>query len=117
MSHSEAVDILTTAYAERPGYTRIQHPWVRLAVIDFAIHSGPRRATQALQRAAGAVADGFFGPKTEARVNRAPTTRLVKTLTAARLTHWANIVKRDSSQRVFLVGWIRRLATLLDHEA
>jgi len=113
LSRTEAVKILTRVYAERPGYTRIAHPWVRLAVIDFAIHSGPRTATQALQRAAGTVPDGLFGPITERRVNETDASFLAQAITASRLAHWAQIFQRDTSQRAFAAGWLSRMAQLL----
>jgi lysozyme family protein len=117
LSRSEAIEIITRGYAEQPGYTRIQHPLVRLAVIDFAIHSGPRTATQALQRAAGTIPDGLFGPITERSVNEAESSSLVQSLTASRLAHWAGIFQRDPSQRVFAAGWLHRMAQLLRQQA
>ena len=113
LSRSEAVEIITRMYAEQTGYVRIRDPWVRLAVIDFAIHSGPRTATKALQRAAGTIPDGLFGPITERRVNETDASILAQAITASRLAHWAQIFQRDTSQRAFAAGWLFRMAQLL----
>jgi|TARA_R110000824_G_scaffold123218_2_gene280797 lysozyme family protein len=117
LSRNEAVEILTRVYAEQPGYIRIVHPWVQLAVIDFAIHSGPRTATKALQRAVGTIPDGLFGPITERSVNEATAFALEKALISARLAHWAQIFQRDHSQRVFAAGWLSRMAQLVERQA
>ena len=113
LSRGEAVEIITRMYAEQTGYVRIRDSWVRLAVIDFAIHSGPRTATKALQRAAGTVPDGLFGPITERRVNETDASILAQAITASRLAHWARIFQRDTSQRAFAAGWLSRMAQLL----
>lgn len=42
-----------------------------LAVMDFAVHSGPARAARTLQRVVGAGVDGIIGPRTLAATGRA----------------------------------------------
>lgn len=44
---------------------------IDLAAFDFAVNSGPGRAVKALQRAVGAVQDGFIGPATLGSVRMA----------------------------------------------
>jgi lysozyme family protein len=116
LTRDDIVDIITEEWALRPGYWRIADAWVRLAVIDFAINSGVRTATKALQRAAGITGDavdGLFGRSTESIVNGQNPERLFRRVMAERVEHFARIVARDASQRVFIKGWMARASALL----
>lgn len=117
LSREEAVEILTTNYVMKPGYLDIDDPRIRTAVIDFAIHSGPRTATQALQRAVGVEDDGILGRITKQAVSDCPPRALEIAMVAARLSHWSTLLQRDTRQQVFAAGWLRRLAQLLEFGA
>jgi lysozyme family protein len=117
LSRDEVIDIVTEEWALRPGYWRIADLWVMWAVIDFAINSGPRTATKALQRAAGLTGDavdGLFGRETEMAVANCDPARLFRRVMAERIRHFANIIRRDQSQAVFAGGWFARAATILE---
>lgn len=74
-------------------------------VFDMAVHSGPRNANLALQRAAGVKADGVVGPVTMAAAQTAQPLRFL----LQRAAFLAAIVKRDPTQAAFLDGWMKRL--------
>jgi lysozyme family protein len=114
LSRNEALGIMTTNYVIKPGYLGIDDPRIRTSVIDFAIHSGPRTATKALQRSIGVKDDGIFGPITKQAVGDCPPRALEIAMVAARLSHWAVLLQRDTRQRVFAAGWLHRLAQLLE---
>ena len=83
------------------------------AVIDFAVHSGSGAAVKAIQKAMGLVPDGIVGPKTQGEwhlLNERTRERVRKAVIAARLEHLGAILSRDSSQAVFALGWLRRVA-------
>ncbi len=78
---------------------------VDLAVFDFAVNSGWKRAVKALQRTVGARQDGFVGPKTLTAIRRAGAGRVVRLLCARRLS-WLHRLRR---WRIFGRGWRRRV--------
>jgi lysozyme family protein len=85
---------------------------VDYAVFDFAIHSGPRRAAEYLQRAAGVDVDGEIGIHTLSAVGAAEPERLAADLCAARLRFLKRIRNRRTGEplwRHFGRGWQRRV--------
>src|SRR5690606_22855359 len=72
-------------------------PRVAVCVADFGFHSGPPRATRALQVLVGAKPDGICGPQTRAYV------RLVREVAAGR-ADWEERVVRPlcDTRRAFL---------------
>ena len=93
----------------------VADPALRLAVLDYAINSGPRTAIKALQRGAGVTADGVFGPQTAAAVNHARDPRTLRDgLLAARLRLLAKTPEIRSVKRG---GWFNRIADLLEATA
>jgi lysozyme family protein len=114
LTREDVIDLLTEKHALRPGYFRIQDDALRLAVIDYAIHSGPRRATTALQKAAGVHVDGLFGRHTEEAVNRLDASMLRRRVLGHRLRHLGRLITNDRSQAVFAAGWMNRLASQIE---
>jgi lysozyme family protein len=85
---------------------------VDYAVFDFAIHSGPKRAAEYLQRTVGARVDGQVGVHTLAAVRAADPRDVVARLCAARLRFLKRIRDRQTKRRLwdhFGRGWQRRL--------
>ncbi len=85
---------------------------VDYAVFDFAIHSGVRRASEYLQRAVGAEADGLIGVETLAAVRAVEAGAVVAALCAARLRFLKRIRNRQTGARLwthFGKGWQRRV--------
>lgn len=95
---------------------------VGLYVMDFAVNSGTATAAKALQRCvnfltsgkndAPLVVDGKIGQKTIEAVQKVDPNALTAALHAHRSTFFINLVKKNSTQRVFLNGWMNRLAKL-----
>lgn len=84
-----------------------------LAVFDFAVNSGPVRATKYLQAIIGATADGVIGPKTLEAVRAWKDARgLIKALCAAR----KKFLKQLSTYPIFGRGWSARVK-LVETEA
>ena len=76
-----------------------------LVAFDAAVNSGPRRAAQWLQQAAGVAQDGSIGPKTLAAVASADPVRLIEAALRARL----QFLKGLSTFSVFGKGWTARV--------
>lgn len=95
---------------------------VGLYVMDYAVNSGVATACKALQKCVNLlvsgksneplIIDGKIGPKTIEAVNKVNPDALMAALHAQRSTFFINITKKNASQRVFLNGWMNRLAKL-----
>ena len=66
LSRIEAKDIYRRRYVYDPGYAEaIADDRLLALVVDYAVHSGPGKATKALQRALGVTDDGVLGSQTK----------------------------------------------------
>lgn len=76
------------------------------AVFDYAVNSGPGRASMALQRLVGVADDGEIGPITLAAVAKRKPADLINALCDERLA----FLRRLSTFPVFGRGWTSRVA-------
>ena len=87
-----------------------------LCMFDAAVNHGVRKAVQFLQRSAGVVDDGDFGPQTMRAVDQDNSVdRMQYLLTGycmAREKYYSAIVHNDPKQLRFLKGWLNRLTDL-----
>lgn len=82
-------------------------PGVDLAVFDFAVNSGPAKATMVLQSVLGVADDGVIGPITLAALARAPgPATVIIGVCDARLA----FLRRLSTWPTFGRGWTRRVS-------
>ena len=108
LTQAEARAIYLAQYVTRPGFSHIRDATLRGVVVDAGVHHGPVRAARWLQAAVGVTEDGVVGPRTLAAVNAADAEEVIDKVVAYRLRFIAGIVARDTSQAVFLVGWVTR---------
>jgi len=78
---------------------------VDLAVFDYAVNSGTRRAAQALQKCVGVEQDGQIGQITLQRVTETDELALITSICNERLS----FVKKLSTWSTFGIGWQRRI--------
>ena len=78
---------------------------------DAAVNHGVNGATRILQYAVGVTVDGKHGPITQAAIDSSDDT-LPFRLVLSRIRYYRNIVRRDPSQLVFLMGWLNRVLAL-----
>jgi lysozyme family protein len=78
---------------------------VDYAAFDFAVNSGPKRASQFLQRIVGTTVDGVIGPKTLAAVAAKAPAEIIAALCDARLA-WLKTLK---TWPTFGRGWGSRV--------
>lgn len=87
-----------------------------LFVFDAAVQHGPRKAIQLLQRAAGVIDTGYFGPMTMAAVKSAEwggrVGVLLRECMKRRRDYYAAIIAYDPAQKRFSRGWANRMAAL-----
>ncbi len=125
LSHSlELADLVTDFYFNtfwQPlGLSDINSAKLTGEVFDSAVNMGTSRAAKWLQLACNYMSDnkltldGNIGPKTVAAVNHCMTKygddELLKILNGLQLIHYLDLVDRDPSQKVFLRGWLKRVA-------
>ena len=88
----------------------------KLALIhfDWAVNSGVNRAVKALQSVVGTNADGVIGPNTKAAISRCLQAHSEAWMCSAYCMVRENCYRRwaTGSQRVFLTGWLNRLAAV-----
>ena len=76
---------------------------------DSAVQHGVGRAIMLLQQAAGATADGAFGPATLSAVFNIGEDLLLYRYIAARYRFYGQIVNKDRTQVANIVGWLNRM--------
>ncbi|TVR65359.1 MAG: hypothetical protein EA420_03420 [Candidatus Competibacteraceae bacterium] len=114
LTMEEARAIYWHQYVARPNFDQIRDDYLQEVVVDFAVHSGPRRAAEALQRAVGVRVDGIVGPMTLAAVNARDAEKTALRVMLDRALFLLDLVGRDRSQAVFARGWANRLLELRD---
>lgn len=81
-----------------------------LAIVHFdtAVNFGVGGSILFLQETLGVTADGSFGPVTQSALQRANTKTTAQRYVQSRINYRYQRVAQDSSQRVFLQGWLNR---------
>lgn len=82
---------------------------VAFQLLDYAVNSGTRRATKALQKACQVKADGVMGSITCDAAQGFDSQYLLMLILAHRLEHMSNL----SVWKTFSKGWAKRIATNL----
>lgn len=111
----DAAAIYRRRYVEAPGYAdAIADPRLLALVVDYAVHSGPRQATQGLQDALGLTADGVLGQATRAALRaKGGDPAVYKRLLAHRLAFIVRLVLGKPRQAKYLNGWLARVTDFL----
>ena len=81
-----------------------------LAIVHFdtAVLFGVSGAVQFLQEALGIAADGIFGPQTESELRAKNNKETALKIIEGRIAYHHSRVRQNSSQEVFLDGWVNR---------
>ena len=83
---------------------------VALIHFDGCINHGIPRANKILQQAVGVSVDGAVGNQTLSAVNVAGQQDLIQSISNIRTDFYHSIVQRDSTQSIFLNGWLGRIS-------
>lgn len=81
---------------------------VKAHLVDIAVLSGTVTAVKLLQAVLGVEVDGIVGPRTMTVLLATPWRLTNNALVGARVAFLSGIVDQDTSQLVFLHGWIKR---------
>ena len=118
LSRAVAADIYRRDYYEAPQIDRLPGR-IQAFVFDAAVNHGPGRAIRFVQQVCNAAGfgplevDGQCGPQTSraaAEADRAMGDWFLAALVEERRNFYLALVERDPGQRVFLNGWLNRLA-------
>lgn len=109
ISDEEWMDILKTLYWDKWKADQINNQSIANLLVDWVWGSGGY-GIKYPQQILCVVADGIVGNKTLSAVNNYPSQReLFQKLWDRRMQHFESIAQRDSSQKIFLKGWMNRL--------
>lgn len=78
------------------------------ALFDAAVNHDPRDAAKMAQRCLDVKVDGIIGSKTIEALNSQDPSKFLRAFTKNRIQHYKDLVKKDSSQAIFLGGWMKR---------
>ena len=104
-----AREIYFEIYVTDPKFDQVASGSLLELLVDYGVHSAPRRAIKRLQRALSINDDGIIGPFTIARANAADQRAVYADVLAQRCAHLAGILKEDETQLVFARGWFNRM--------
>ena len=118
LTKEQALEIYEKFYWKPAGCDHIPRP-VDLALFDGCVNCGVRQGVKFLQEALNMLGedlsvDGIFGQKTmhAAWEHALPATKILSALLWQRARYYNDIVARNPDRRVFLHGWLNRLARL-----
>ena len=83
---------------------------VDYAVFDFAVNAGVGRAIKTLQQAIGITADGLIGAVTLSELARCNAANFIDKYSEKKIEFYQDLTIRNSSQQIFLKGWLNRVA-------
>ena len=102
----------TTTHPQRynnPLYGQIEDQVVANKIFDLGVLFGVGTAVQLMQGILKLVVDGNFGPQSLAAVNESDPHSLLVAYKTVFVQHAINIGAAKPSERLFVVGWIRRI--------
>ena len=82
---------------------------VATSVYGCAVNMGVKVATRLVQVVVQTTPDGDFGPRTLSALNAFNPALFLARFSIAKVARYAEIVRRDRSQGVFLLGWLHRV--------
>ena len=107
LKYDEWLAILKNLFWDPCKADLISNDSIALMLVDWRWVNGTQAIRDA-QNAFSLVQDGIVGPKTLAALNALPAETVFCRLKAARERSYRIIVQRNTSQRIFLNGWINR---------
>lgn len=103
--------IFRAGYWDRLNGDKIENQSIADLCVDMAWGSGTVTAIKKIQRELGTTPDGVVGQKTLALLNGPDRAGIHAKLKEMRRIWFLNIVQANPRKKVFLKGWLNRLAT------
>ncbi len=120
LSPEQAAHIYKSQYWDVLKLDEIDSQNIKLLLFDQAVNRGPKTTVQLLQGALNSLqgrlilVDGVMGPKTIAEINSVNPQVLARKFLQVCQKRYAEIVVKDPTQAVFLLGWLSRTFALWD---
>lgn len=87
---------------------KIKNQKIAESIFDFSVNAGSKTSAKLAQLVVDATPDGIIGPKTLERINDADEELFISKFALAKVARYAEICKRNPTQKKFLLGWINR---------
>jgi len=88
--------------------SEIKNQAIAESLFDFAVNAGVRTAAKLAQLVIGSTPDGIIGANSLAKLNHIEEELFISKYALAKVARYTTIVKRDRSQKKFLLGWLNR---------
>lgn len=93
---------------------QIRSPILASLLFDQGVNRGIGAAAKTIQKCVGVKVDGMIGPQTLEAINAQTSRDLAFKFVCESQESYARIVQNNTSQAVFLVGWLRRTHKLFE---
>lgn len=84
------------------------------SLFDFAVNTGLTTSTRLVQTIVGAKIDGIMGEQTLNKINSMDFGHFQAALTVAKIEYYMNIIRKRSTSKKYLFGWITRALSFND---
>lgn len=111
---AEAKMIYRSRYWNAMELDGVKSELLQAILFDQAVNRGVAAASKSIQQLVGVKTDGKIGPKTLEAINGTEAKALAFHFVCAAQEAYARIVQHNTSQSVFLVGWLRRSFKLFE---
>ncbi len=109
LTEQDAKAIYRRDYWLKIGGDEINNQLIADTLFDTAVNMGPKTSARLVQMILELDnIDGFIGPKTLAAINQCEEALFMAKFCVAKIARYADICRRDASQKQFLLGWITR---------
>jgi len=116
ISEPEWTEILKKKYWDYWQADNINSQAIANILVDWAFNSGAVTSIKSFQSLAGLKVDGVVGPITLGYINgHKDQTDLFNRIWTARKDFFTNIVKNNSTQLIFINGWLNRLYDMVKY--
>lgn len=112
LTKDTAIAIYKKNYWDKVSGDQLKYYSVALTLFDQAVNRGPASAIKQAQKIVGVTQDGVMGPKTVEAINKMPDSQFLPQYLSASAAFYNKLVQNDSSQGVFLQGWLNRISSL-----
>lgn len=86
----------------------IQNQQIAESLFDYAVNAGVKTAVKLIQEASGVDIDGIVGVHTLGALNSVRPELLLLRFMNLKIKRYIEICKKNSSQKKFFYGWVRR---------
>lgn len=109
LTDQEWLNIFKKGYWDKCKGDYILNQSIANIIVDWAWNSGVKTAIKEIQRILNIKDDGIVGEITLSSLNKQNQSELFNKIYKARVNFYINICEKDSSQKVFLNGWMNRI--------